>query len=307
MAVDVAGKFRKRKFVQYHKIIASSFARIAQHFACSKYDKINFNASNIDEKNNVYEKSENKQFHLVREWKNADPPIVLLNAPYLTHISAPNLFLDFSFQLQNSSNSYTLLCNNLNECYHPDVEEWKLVQRIMQSAKMKNTECGLYNFKKSVVQKHHIADQKLKLGLILKICGGFRSVNRTTNQIEPILDENDRQQLIEELYSKNREYVLTFDNIIKIVSIFFRVNSGIPLLVMGETGCGKTKLLRYMANILQLDMIVVDVNGGYNNNHLHKDIYNSQQIAIQSPNKTILLFFDKINSSKCIAAFKEIF
>eukprot|EP01084_Bolivina_argentea_P161759 281555_1 len=307
MAVDVAGKFRKRKFVQYHKIIASSFARIAQHFACSKYDKINFNASNIDEKNNVYEKSENKQFHLVREWKNADPPIVLLNAPYLTHISAPNLFLDFSFQLQNSSNSYTLLCNNLDKCKHSDAAQWKLVQKIMQTAKLKNAEWGLFNFQKSVTQKNQIDDQKSKIRLILKVCGGFRCVSDMTNQIKPILDENERQQLIDQLYYSNRDYVLTFDNVIKIVSIFFRVNSGIPLLVMGETGCGKTKLLRYMANILQLDMIVVDVNGGYNNNHLHKDIYNSQQIAIQSPNKTILLFFDKINSSKCIAAFKEIF
>eukprot|EP01084_Bolivina_argentea_P159168 277230_1 len=98
MAVDVAGKFKKKKFVQYHKIIASSYSRIAKHFACSKYENINFN--DIDEKYNIYDSEKHeKQFHLMREWKNADPPIVLLNAPYLTHISAPNLFFDFSFQL----------------------------------------------------------------------------------------------------------------------------------------------------------------------------------------------------------------
>jgi ABC-type dipeptide/oligopeptide/nickel transport system ATPase subunit len=37
--------------------------------------------------------------------------------------------------------------------------------------------------------------------------------------------------------------VLTIDNILKIVSIYFRILSGIPVIIMGETGCGKTALI----------------------------------------------------------------
>eukprot|EP01084_Bolivina_argentea_P300048 517265_1 len=37
IAIDVAGKFRKKKFVQYHNIIASSFESIAKYFACNKF------------------------------------------------------------------------------------------------------------------------------------------------------------------------------------------------------------------------------------------------------------------------------
>eukprot|EP01084_Bolivina_argentea_P089925 162129_1 len=299
IAVDVAGKFRKKKFIEYHKCIASSFAIIAKHFACLKYEPEIEN----DEKYNILERID-EGFSMVNEFLNADPPIVFINAPFLTHITLPNLTYDLSFQLTNSSNSYTLLCNNLDKCKHSEAEEWKLVQKIMQSAKI--TEWGLYNFEKKV-EKYQVKDQKLKLTLILKVCGGFRRINKTTKQIQPILDENEREQFVDALYSKHKHYVLTFDNIVKIVSIFFRINTGIPLLIIGETGCGKTALLKYMTDILQLDMIIVDVNGGYNNDNLQHDIYTSKQIATHNPNRTILLFFDKINTSKIIPSFKEIF
>eukprot|EP01084_Bolivina_argentea_P291399 500820_1 len=133
MAVDVAGKYRKKKFVQYHKSFASSIARIAKNFACVEYMDSNFNRRNDNDQDEKYNTIKiNRQFHLIKAWKNADPPIALLNAPYLTHITAPNLLPDLSFQTQNSSNSYTLLCNNLDKCKHSEAEEWKLVQKIMQ-------------------------------------------------------------------------------------------------------------------------------------------------------------------------------
>lgn len=48
-------------------------------------------------------------------------------------------------------------------------------------------------------------------------------------------------------------YALTFDNILKMVAIFFRVRSNIPVILMGETGCGKTSLLRYLAQAAVCD------------------------------------------------------
>ena len=36
------------------------------------------------------------------------------------------------------------------------------------------------------------------------------------------------------------QFVLTIDNILKMLAIYFRVASGIPVVIMGETGCGKT-------------------------------------------------------------------
>jgi hypothetical protein len=36
-----------------------------------------------------------------------------------------------------------------------------------------------------------------------------------------------------------RNYVLTFDNLMKMISVQLRVKSDIPAVIMGETGCGK--------------------------------------------------------------------
>lgn len=52
-------------------------------------------------------------------------------------------------------------------------------------------------------------------------------------------------------------YALTFDNILKMVAIFFRVRSNIPVILMGETGCGKTSLLRYLAQAAVCDLVTL--------------------------------------------------
>ena len=69
-------------------------------------------------------------------------------------------------------------------------------------------------------------------------------------------------------------YVLTFDNLIKILAIILRFRyhhfeihvclplillcvccrSRIPVIIMGETGCGKTRLLRFVCNLLSHPM-----------------------------------------------------
>ena len=44
-------------------------------------------------------------------------------------------------------------------------------------------------------------------------------------------------------------YILTVDNLIKILAIQMRFRCGIPVVIMGETGCGKTRLIRYMCDL----------------------------------------------------------
>ena len=42
-------------------------------------------------------------------------------------------------------------------------------------------------------------------------------------------------------------YALTPDNILKMVLIILRIRVNVPVIIMGETGCGKTSLVRYLA------------------------------------------------------------
>ncbi len=59
------------------------------------------------------------------------------------------------------------------------------------------------------------------------------------------LNTREREELLEcALMEKLRsmDYSLTYDNIVKMVVIYARISAGIPVMLMGETGCGKTRL-----------------------------------------------------------------
>ena len=51
------------------------------------------------------------------------------------------------------------------------------------------------------------------------------------------------------LHDPDETYVLTVDNLIKILAIQMRFRCSIPVVIMGETGCGKTRLIRYMCDL----------------------------------------------------------
>eukprot|EP01084_Bolivina_argentea_P129428 228601_1 len=253
-------------------------------------------------------------FSLVNEWSRADPPIVFLNASHIVKISKPSLKTDLDFELKNGEQSYTLLCSDLDECKHPDAEEWKLVQKTNPLEHLKwesynfkkEDEIRRQNVKRSKLEVDCMEKQKIKLRLILTLCGGYKTFDKKENKYIAVRDEMERKKLVDRLYEKHKDYVLTFDNILKIVAVFFKVKSGIPVLIMGENGCGKTKLLEYMASVLQLDMISVDVHRGYNIDDLSYDISKAQERAMANEHTAVLLFLDRINTSAEIASFKEI-
>ena len=65
-------------------------------------------------------------------------------------------------------------------------------------------------------------------------------------------------------------YELTMDNLLKMLAIYMRLKADIPVIIMGETGCGKTRLCKYMCELQvspdQKDkvnnMYIVKVHGG---------------------------------------------
>ncbi|XP_052087598.1 E3 ubiquitin-protein ligase rnf213-alpha-like isoform X5 [Mytilus californianus] len=47
----------------------------------------------------------------------------------------------------------------------------------------------------------------------------------------------------------DESYELTTDNVKKILAIYMRFRCGIPVIIMGETGCGKTRLIKFMCDL----------------------------------------------------------
>lgn len=50
-------------------------------------------------------------------------------------------------------------------------------------------------------------------------------------------------------YDPDESYELTGDNVKKILAIHMRFRCNIPVVIMGETGCGKTRLIRYLCGL----------------------------------------------------------
>ena len=71
--------------------------------------------------------------------------------------------------------------------------------------------------------------------------------------------------LISKIHKLNEDYVFTHDNFIKMIMINLRMNAKVPLVIMGETGCGKTSLIKALANLKKADMIIFNIHAGIDN------------------------------------------
>ena len=72
------------------------------------------------------------------------------------------------------------------------------------------------------------------------------------------------------------DYVLTADNFVKMMLILLRIRSGIPVIMMGETGCGKTSLIRKLSEMKndgdKQRMKILNIHAGTNDNDIIKFI-----------------------------------
>ena len=73
---------------------------------------------------------------------------------------------------------------------------------------------------------------------------------------------------IENLYDPDSTYQLTEDNLNKLLAIHMRLRTNMPIIIMGETGCGKTRMVKFLCDLhrppgskLQ-NMFIVKVHGG---------------------------------------------
>ena len=65
--------------------------------------------------------------------------------------------------------------------------------------------------------------------------------------------DEDRKLFMAKLARLNGNYVYTRDNFIKSVIILKKIKASIPVILMGETGCGKTSLLKMLSIFMNKD------------------------------------------------------
>nr|XP_039257181.1 E3 ubiquitin-protein ligase rnf213-alpha-like [Styela clava] len=174
---------------------------------------------------------------------------------------------------------------------------------------------------KGQITKHNIATpglvQALKLqGMDLE--KDFDSYSRQEKliRLRRVLGvEDDYDQ-----YDPDPSYELTTDNVLKILAIYMRFRCQIPVIIMGETGCGKTRLVEFMsklkagrpkANTIEKvqNMITLKIHGGITVDDIHESVKNAEEAEVMNREKhnlTTTLFYDEANTTEAIYAIKEV-
>ncbi|XP_052808702.1 E3 ubiquitin-protein ligase rnf213-alpha-like isoform X1 [Mya arenaria] len=112
-------------------------------------------------------------------------------------------------------------------------------------------------------------------------------------------------------------YELTTDNVKKIMAIFMRFRCDIPVIIMGETGCGKTRLIKFMCELQSppgvdvKNMILMKVHGGTTNADIKRKVNDAEiaaKVNIEKYGRHMytVLFFDEANTTEAIGLIKEI-
>ena len=119
---------------------------------------------------------------------------------------------------------------------------------------------------------------------------------------------------IEWLADPDPGYVLTLDNIRKILAILMRFRCNIPVVIMGETGCGKTRLIQFMCSLQALqtaatNMLILKVHGGTTETDVMRKVEEAERLAERNYLEykiDTVFFFDEANTSPAIGLIKEI-
>lgn len=100
------------------------------------------------------------------------------------------------------------------------------------------------------------------------------------------------------------DYALTPDNILKMVLIIQRIRARIPVIVMGETGCGKTSLVRYLARTCDVPFYVFNFHAGVTEEELVGFVRKRENEAENG--KDVWVFLDEINTCEYLGTINEI-
>ncbi|KAL8581505.1 hypothetical protein ACOMHN_042898 [Nucella lapillus] len=126
--------------------------------------------------------------------------------------------------------------------------------------------------------------------------------------------DDDNHQVID----PDDTYELTTDNVKKILAIYMRFRCAIPVIVMGETGCGKTRLVKFLCSLQTPKhpdintAVQVKVHGGTTGEDIIRMVHRAEALAEENakaithrPIYTVL-FFDEANTTEAVGVIKEV-
>ena len=128
------------------------------------------------------------------------------------------------------------------------------------------------------------------------------------NEIEK--DKEYLKSLISILETEDNKYVITDDNFKKMILLLYRIKANIPVIIMGETGCGKTSLVILLNQLLnngQQTIEIINIHSEINDEILSQKMDYLNEKSKQLKNEELWIFFDEINTCLSFSLITEIF
>ena len=145
-------------------------------------------------------------------------------------------------------------------------------------------------------------------------------------------DKGKYVSLLSIIEDENNNYVITNDNFKKMVLLVYRIKANVPVIIMGDTGCGKTALITKLNQILnngKTTVEIINIHPGITDEKLCKIMEEKNKIAEkilkekkereqkkknnnliddeQIINDELWIFFDEINTCLSMSLLTEIF
>lgn len=119
---------------------------------------------------------------------------------------------------------------------------------------------------------------------------------------DPVCPSEERR--LEQLYTA--QFVMTADTHYKMMMVYLRAIAQQPVVIMGETGCGKTFLVRYFVRIvLKARLLLYSLHAGTSNTDLDAIISEiGQEAGLTSG--LLWVFLDEFNTTQCMGRIADI-
>ena len=181
----------------------------------------------------------------------------------------------------------------LSDIYEKDLNETKF-------------DAPLIFFKENNIRKEQISSKENKSSKeYLEIIKGILDL---PNEVEN--DVGETKSLLKILDYKTDNYVITNDNFKKMLLLIYRIRANIPVIIMGETGCGKTALITKLNQILnngEITVKIINIHPGITDEDICKDMREIDEEAKKNDKNEIWAFFDEINTCLSLSLLTEIF
>ena len=109
---------------------------------------------------------------------------------------------------------------------------------------------------------------------------------------------------------EDSNYVITIDNFKKMVLLVYRIKANVPVILMGETGCGKTALVTKLNQILnngETNVEIINIHPGITDEKLCEFMEKIDTKAKEKKNEELWVFFDEMNTCLSLSLLTEIF